>query len=330
MPLKGSIFSFITACLVLTACKVEKARPFKKQHLYIASDCLTYKDSSLFRTFEKRWKVDVHIFNFSTDSLEEVLISEGINSAYDVVILSSVYDMHEFNEKELLQRIPEESFPKELPLKYRSKSRKWCGLGIDPYIILTKDDSVNRVRSYRDLSTKSNWCTDLKKNNQWYPFYAVIAQKIDPKSTFSAVNWITNFTKKRSKIFAETDSVQQCNTVLTNYSQYRKNELFRSKFYKKHQVIFPNQRSGGTYFNMPCFAVVKQARNYTSAIKFLNYLFIESVNKRINFHWSDFPLVMNKQSAIAYQNIRFKKYNVSPIRLTSNYDRVKNILGITD
>lgn len=316
--------------VLLVSCKIETAKPFHKQHLFIATDCLDFSDTILFKGFEKNEKIEIHIRHFSPDSLRKVLKRDGYNSEFDAIILSSVYDMYQLSKQGSLQQIPDESFPTELPVKYRSASRSYCGIGIDPYVVLTKDDSLSRVRSYKDLTNKTTWCTDLTGSSNWYPFYAAIAQKIDPKEKYNAVDWIDNLLENKEKQISENDSVSMCRTVLTTYSHYLSNKRFKAKQFKDHQVIFPNQRSGGSYFNMPCYAIVKQARNYTNAIVFLNYLLKEPVNKRFNFRLSMFPLINETNSSIPYQNIRFKKYSVSPVRLTSNYDRLINILAIID
>jgi hypothetical protein len=57
---------------------------------------------------------------------------------------------------------------------------------------------------------------------------------------------------------------------------------------------------------------------------------IETVNKRLNFRLKMFPLVNSKQSVFRYQNNRFKKYAVSPIRLTDYFNQVKIILSILE
>lgn len=328
MLLKRFSFLILLLGILVTSCGIETARPFKKQHLFIASDCLAFRDTILFRSFEKNQKIEVHIRHFSADSLKTILKVQGYNTEFDAVIFSSVFDMNELHAEGTLQKLTDESLPESLPIKYRSRSRTFCGIGIDPYVIVTKDDSTSRVRSYKDLIHETKWCSDLDGSSDWFPFYAVITNKIDPKAKFNAVDWISNFLDNKERQRDEADSIAGCKTVFTTYSNYRSKKIYREKQYKDHQVIFPNQRSGGTYYNMPCFAIVKQARNYTNAISFLKYIMVESVNKRLNFRLSMFPLIKQTDSSIPYQNIRFKKYSISPVRLTANYERLKNILKI--
>jgi ABC-type Fe3+ transport system substrate-binding protein len=330
MLLKRYSSLLILLSILLASCGIETAKPFRKQHIFIATDCLDPSDSKLFKGFEKNYRIKIHIRHFTADSLKDILSEQGHNTEFDAVILSSVYDMNDLNQKGVLQRLPDDSISEALPIKHRSVSRTYFGIGIDPYIIFTKDDSISRVRAYRDLTKKTTWCTDLKTSSDWFPFYAVIAQKIDPKEKYNAVDWIGQFIENMDSQLSEEDSISGCKSVFTSYSHYRSGQIFKNKYFKDHQVIFPNQRSGGTYFNMPCYGVIKQARNYSNAITFLRYILKEPVNKRLNFRLSMFPLINEKTGSIPYQNTRFKKYSVSPVRLTSNYDRLKNILRIVD
>ena len=98
------------------------------------------------------------------------------------------------------------------------------------------------------------------------------------------------------------------------------------KYLKKLNLIFPNQRKAGSYFNMPCFGIIKQARNYSNAKLFLNYLLLDNVNKRLNSRLKMFPIIVEKQSIYPFQNVRYKKSSVSPIQQTKQYPRVTSIM----
>lgn len=325
---KRFFFLLVILSVLLSSCGIETAKPFRKQHLFIASDCLDIKDTILFKGFEKYEQIEIHIRHYRSDSLKALLKREGVNTEIDAVILSSVYDMHQLSRAGLLQSQKEITFPSNVSLDHRSASGDYCGIGIDPYVLFSKDDSLSRVRSYRDLANKTKWCTDLEGPSDWFPFYAAIAQKISPKEKYTALDWIRHFLENKEKGISENDSTTLCSVVLTTFSHTRSNKTFTSKKFKDHRVNFANQAFGGSYFNMACYGIVKQARNYTNALSFLHYLFEDPVNKRLNFRLSMFPVLDTRDSSVPYQNIRYATYSVSPLRLTSNYDRVITILGI--
>lgn len=311
----------------LTACNLEKARPNKNQYLIIASDCLESKDASLFKTFKKLEGIKVCILHLSADSIQRKIKSEGINCEIDAVILTSVYDMNNLDKSNLLQVISNENFPANLAKKHISKTKTWAGIGVNPYVIFTKDDTLQKIKSYRNLLNKLTWYSDLKTESNWFPFYSFIVKKIDPKSKFNAKNWITQFENNKQNSTTYSDSIGPCKVYLTTYSTYRKSITEKKPIYKKGKLVFPNQHIGGNYYNMVCFGIVKQAPNFTNGIKFFNYISLKTVNNRLNNTLNNFPINFDESSIYAYQkNFRFKKYSASPVQLVTNYDRLKKIL----
>jgi ABC-type Fe3+ transport system substrate-binding protein len=321
---------FLVLITGFSSCKIEKARPFKKQYLIIASDFLEAKDTLLFKSFKTLSGIRVRILSMSADSLLRRMKVEKQNTEIDAIIFSSTYDMVRFEKMNHLQKISNESIPKNLSKKFVSKSNKWLGIGCDPYIIVTKEDTLNKVLLYSDLTEKTKWCTNLTSASDWYPFYATIAYKINPKDKYTPLNWIKNFKKNNQGELLEIDSATNCSLFFTKHSIYMQSELYSNQLFKKGKLIFPNQQKGGSYYSMATFAVVKQARNYMNALEFIDYLMIETVNKRLNFRLKMFPLVNSKESVFRYQNNRFKKYAVSPIRLTDYFNQVKIILSILE
>lgn len=325
MKLLQVIFGVISL-VVLSACSIENARPSKSQRLYIASDCLSAKDTVLFRRFVANTGIKLRIVHYTVDSLKQVLKNEGIQTKLDVVILSSVFDIHQFENESLLQRVKMEEFPSNLPKRYLSKTKKWAGIGIDPYVLLTLKDTTGKIRSYKDLLAKTKWCSTFTSKAEWFPFYATIVQKMDPMKEYNAYDYIKQLQVTNLGELSKKDSNLLCDILLTHYSSYRNSEIIQKSRFKNGKLIFPNQRTGGSFYNMRCFGIVRQARNYKNALEFFEYLLIENVNKHINNYWKTFPIISNQESPYSYQNIRYKKYSTTPIYLTSYYDRVKNIL----
>lgn len=322
---------FIFGVLLLvsfSACSIEKARPSKSQKLFIASDCLQAKDTVLFRSFVANSGIKVKILHFTADSLKKTLRNEGVNSEIDIVLLSSTFDIHHFEKSNLLQRMQQEELPISVPSRYVSKTNKWAGIGIDPYVIVTLKDTSGKIRTYKDLTSNIKWCTTFDSNADWYPFYASIVQKMDPKKEYNAYDYIQQLKTNNIGVLSKKDSSSNCSVLLTNYSSYRTSEIIKNSRFKKGKLIFPNQRIGGSFYNMRCFAIVHQARNYKNALSFFDYLSNESVNKRLNNFWKTFPIVTNQESPFKYQNIRYKKYSITPITLTSYFDRVKKLIEL--
>lgn len=324
-------YSFLVFLLgLVTSCKIERARPFKKQYIIVASDCLEVKDTILFHSLKTYKGVRIRILPMSTDSLRKRLAREGFNTEIDAIFLSSMHDMVQLEKDGVLQHVPVDKLPLNLPSKYYSKNNKWFGIGCDPYVIVTTNDTLHKVRSYSDLAENTKWCTNLTSNAEFYPFYSAIVHRINSKEKYNAHDWIKHFLENKVGDISDTDSTTNCSTLFTKYSTFRNSELITKSKFSTGQMIYPNQRTGGTYFSMPTFAIIKQARNYHNAIELLNYICIEAVNKRLNYSWYTFPVISNKESSITYQNTRFKKFSTSPVKLTAYYDRVNNIINLIE
>ena len=309
---------FLVFCF--SACTIEEARPNKKQVILIASDCLESKDVTLFHSFEKFSGIKVKIRHFTADSLKQMLVQEGVDTEIDVVILASTYSMCQLDNSNLLHKIKKEKFPKQLEKNYRSKKSTWAGIGIDPYVIAVSKDSSNKIDEYKDLLEKSNTFYSLQTADFWNPFYASIAQNMGKKNKRHSADWIKKMRENAMEFISMNDTIASHSIFLSSYSELN---LKKNKALK---LVFPNQLTGGSYYNMVCFGIVNQARNYENAITFFDYLLNESVNKRLNNHWKKFPVLSSKKSSYSYQNSSFKKSGTSPLFLISYYNRIHKIL----
>ena len=309
---------FLVFCF--SACSIEEARPTKKQEIVIASDCLDPKDETLFKSFEKSFGIQVKIHHFSADSLKKLLVQEGVDTEIDAVILASTYSMYLLDNSNLLQVIKKEKFPKQLEKNFRSKKSTWAGIGIDPYVVAVSKDSCNKIVEYKDLLEKSNTFYSLQTADFWNPFYASIAQRMGKKNKRNSADWIKKMRENAKEFISMNDTIASNSIFFSSYS------VLNLKKDKKLKLIFPNQLTGGSYYNMACFGIVKQARNYENALAFFGYLLNESVNKRLNYHWKKFPVLSTKTSFFAYQNSAFKKSETSPVFLDCHYKSPLKIL----
>lgn len=321
-----AIGKILIVLFFVQSCTLETAVPFKQQRVVLASDCLYQKDTVLFRSFLKQNGVSVQIVHMHADSIYAKLLSEGINTEIDAVILHSAYDMYRLAEKEALQTLSKERTPETLPSKHLSKKRTWMAIGIDPYVIKLKSDTLQKVYTYNELSKQVVWSTNIDTRAEWIPFYAAIYRRMNPKKKYNAYDWIQDFDKNKQLLKKSNDSTSGNNVLLTSYSSCFKDSLLLRSDYKKSPVIFPNQRSGGTYYNSICFGIVKQARNYLNAIALMQFISKERINQYMNNAWKTFPVIHENESRFAYQNVRFKKYIYASPALADFYGTVEKLL----
>ncbi len=317
------IFSLlVTGLLTFVSCDVPVARTSQHEYITILSDCLETKDTILFQSFTKQKNVRVYIRNASYEEINSKLRKEGLLTYVDVIILRSSYAMLQLQKQDFLQRIPTGKIPVVISSKYVSPNNDWLGIGIDPYIITTTKDSANRIKNYADLIKTDGFCQTLS-DKELYPFYGQAYNKLSFVSDSAWKNWSSAIFSKSMNINMR-DSISKCSVALLNYSRINK-----YKFDKKNpaRIVFPNQHAGGCYYNTRSIGIVKQARNYLHATDFLSFLLLEPINQRLNNLWSTFPVVQTGISPYQYQNIRFKKYNYSPVQLNQEFNEVLKILS---
>lgn len=294
--------------------------------MIVASDFLNHKDVKLFQTFEKDFNIKITILTLDTDSLINKLIQEGYATRIDVIMLKSALDMCQLEEANKLQKILNSEDRPDLPYRYRDNDFHWFGLSIDPFIIVGKKDSNGRILNYGDLIKKQEWTSNLKRNQDLVAFFtATLHQWRDQKNEIK-IQWHENFLQKEVQFRKPKDSVLNFPPLLTTYSSfYSDSSLYRSG-YKRAKIIYPNQNKGGIIYELRSIAIVKQARNYSNAIDFIQFLNRDDVNQRINNWWNTFPINSSLERAYTYQNKRFKSYPVPIVDLCKYRTRAIKLL----
>jgi len=257
---------------------LEKARPSSRQYVIIASDCLYAKDTTLFRQFITAQKISIFIRHLPTDSIERMLKNQKVNTHFDMVILQTLYDIAHFEKLGFLQRIPNNDMPVGILPQFTTQSNKWIAFGVDPYVIVSTQDSAVAIHSYNDFFKRMDWSTDLIKNAQIVPLYAsFLNHGIQKKQVAS---WLKQHVSVMHPL-PEDDSTFTANYLLTNLSTYQTlKQQNKSPFIKK-QLIVPENHQFGIMYNLHCFGIVKQARNYTNALNFMHAFIGESMNLRV-------------------------------------------------
>ena len=304
------------AVLILPGCELDSAKEQTQQELVIASDFLNKKDESLFKEFNTESGVRVRIIYMSADSLVKRLNSTGYASGIDMVVLRSALDMCIVDQLGYLQVIHDANSRPDIPKRYRDGNSHWYGIAIDPYIILSgSQDSLKRIRNYRDLGRLGEWMSNLKSNDDWKAFNSGLLHKMKKDEDSVKSTWLKTVFNKQVNFRKISDSSIYVPPLFTKYSKYYSDSsLFRSA-YRKTRLIFPNQTEGGTFYELRAAGIIRQASNYTNAVEFLRYITQSDINQRINSWWNTFPITSEMERSFAYQNVRFKYYPAPMNRL---------------
>jgi hypothetical protein len=308
-------FFWSFCCLfILCGCNYEIARPPKVQHLHIASDVLRAKDSVYFTSLKKFKKIDVHIHHMTVDSLVHYLQTEGLNAYIDVVILSSIEDGDRLEKNGLLQRIHQmERIPTNLR-QHVSASNQLVGIGFNPYVFVQERRDSLLLNEYTDINTGIVW--QRCGNNALIPFVASIQSALKDQRKLRASKWVTGFLQQESRK-NEVDSLRINKPYFGRYSDCA-DCMTRSSI-----VRFPNQQRSGVYADMTVLGIVRQARNYSSALEFLSTLELTAFIKQLN---EPFGTFVSADNTMQYNGTTIKLYPVSPLKMKENYTSSRQLV----
>jgi spermidine/putrescine-binding protein len=287
-----------------SACKIQEAKAPKKQNLIIASDFLKWNDTLLFRSFEKRFHCNVIIHTMKDDSLLKTLKKNRIENTIDIVLFNSFESIQPFAKAKLTQRLPEEQW--KINRYFHDFGNQYYhsfGFGIDPYVFVFEHDSVNKTNSFKDLTYKYAWSWDEDESDELHSLIAELSHQIGgANKSKQKTKWFRRFFKQAS------DSTVAANSL--EIAKFSSLDLKASK-----PFVFPNQATKGAYFDLRSGFVVTQARHYELACQFINYLYEDKVNLRVNRKIQSISLASIQNKAFDWQGSKVKLYQYGPNKL---------------
>lgn len=325
------LFIISAVSLVFTSCLVDTAEIPPHQSVTVYSDCLTKADLDLFRQFRKKEHIRVKIVSLPADSILKIIQAEKFNTKADLVLLKSLYDVQRIHKAGILQSVKSWKLDELVSTKFKAKDNTWFGIGVNPYVFVAKNDTISTLSEFGQLLHKENynkWSTNLEKPAQLIPMLAPILQK---KKRSDAIEWYMDFKENDYAQTKEYDkknvAVLTTDVLVTDYQTYAKMSSRNDSTDFQMHLIFPNQNKQGTFYNLMCAGVVKQARNYTNAKLLIEYLATVHMNEKINNRWNIFPISLQSRThPFAYQNTIFKIFQGSSARITVNYPNLNRII----
>ena len=256
----------------LTACSVPSAAPEEEPSLVIATDHTSAADSILFRKFEKQFDAKVKIRQMSADSLINLFSKGPYNTGIDVVIMHQLYDMRKLTQKNIFETIELDELTTE---GISNSPRTIFGIGIDPFIAVTKSDFRWDINIYDDLS-KTQFINNFSQKSQAH-FFAPFEQKMTRAKTFNRIQKILD--KSIEPKNYKGDSVD---VILCSYSQYLNRSPKDSLWNDYSKIHFPNSKTSGVFYDLISIGIVDQSSHYDLSVQFLNWINQKSMNKEFN------------------------------------------------
>ena len=287
--------------LLCCSCTIESASQKSAKTITIATDYLNYEDTILFESFTRKTGIAVELKIMTADELLSFSQKAGFNSDIDVVMMASMYDVHQLNNSHQLQLIPETLFKDSLRFVHSSKDRNFITFGLEPYVIQKQSDTISNLNMYEDLITS-------------YSVHSLSRKELIP--FLSGFYFSEKRVDGNQKIIEFIQNVRYSKGVDTMHYSLRLNSSFvdTSDIVNDRPFITPS----ATFYNLRTFGILNQSNDYQLAIHFVKYFTEKSNNKRLCKNLE----IVDLSTDLA--NISTQKH--LPNRLMHHYFQIERIL----
>jgi len=263
-------------------------------------------DSKLYDDFKKLTGIEVNIISAKSTALIERIKSEGKNSPADIFITVDAGNLWKVQDLGLFTKIKSKKIDNIVPTRLRGANNEWVALAKRARVIFynsekfTSDDLS--TLNYEDLSS-SKWKNKIaiRSSNNLYN-QSLVASMIANYGEAFTEKWarglVNNFARKpqgndRSQIIAVANN--EADLAIAN-SYYLGLMLSGKKgdkqlnAGKKVKILFPSQNKNGTHINISGAGILKTSKNYSNAVKFLEFMLTEDAQKHLVENTYEYPI----------------------------------------
>jgi iron(III) transport system substrate-binding protein len=303
--------------------------PGKELNLYSARHYQT--DEALYKDFTAATGIKVNLLEAGDEALLERLRSEGKSSKADVVLMVDAARLWRAQIDGLFQPVNSAILKKRIPAQLQGKDdgqgAQWFGFSTRARVLVVNKTAVNpnQIQTYEDLAKpefKGKVCTRSGSHPYMLSWIGAMSEHLGEAKTLQwATDVVANFARKPRG--GDTDQIKavasgECAIAVTN--TYYLVRLMRSDkaedkaIMQNIQVIWPNQKTTGTHFNIAGGAVAKNAPNREGAVKFLEYLASDSAQRYFAEGNNEWPSVAGlKVNNAALYSLGEYKADATPI-----------------
>jgi len=302
---------FLSFFSLITSCDTVSSKKNLETSLVIVSDYLTSKDTVLFTAFAKKEKVRIFIRTKTTDQIIGAFRKSEYGTKYDIIMMSSLFDVHRLSKINCLHPITELEDELIETKKFSSSKYNFIGFGIDPFVLRHHKDTISRSKTYSDLK-QEDFNTNLTQE-ELVPMLSALMSRLNKVQSY---NWVKQFHERKAFIAKPNQKSPNRPVFLTTYSKgidTKNKDLF--KHYK--DIFIPNQRTKGSFYDLKTFAIVKQAEHFTTAKSFIKHYLKEKQNLFLTQKLNVYSVCKNKRT--------IRLYKVSSDNLIQYYSMIQRI-----
>lgn len=248
-------------------------------------------DKQIFSDFTKETGIKVNVIEDDADKLMVRMESEGKKSPCDLLITTDVARLIKAKDKSLLQSFTFDELAK-VPAYLKDKENYWTALTYRTRFIVYSKDRVSEeeLSTYEDLMNAKWKKKILVRSSDNIYNQSLMASMIYNLGYDKAMEWAKGLVKN----FAREPKGNDREQVIAIYSgegdiaivnSYYMGKLKESvnaeevKAFESVNVFFPNQNDRGAHINISGAGIAANAPNKENAIKLLQYLLSEKVQK---------------------------------------------------
>ena len=270
-------------------------------NLYSARQEVLMRD--LIKSFEKKENIKINLISAKANQLIDKIEMEGEHTKADLLLTVDIARLLEAKNRNLFTQVKSKVLENNIPMEYRDHENKWFGLSLRSRIFVYHKDRVykDELKGYIDLM-ENKWKSRIlvRSSNNVYN-QSLVSAMISNYGKNKTKNFLSNFKNNfaRNPSGGDRDQIRavvsgEGDLALVNsyyFIKMKKND--KNNKLKELRVHFPSDNEMSTHINISGAGIIKYSKNFSNAVKFLEYLTSDEAQKiyaEVNF---EYPLKEN-------------------------------------
>ena len=252
-------------------------------------------DDALYSEFTAETGIQVNIISGGGNALMERLKAEGKNSPADIFFTVDAGNLWRVQKEGYFKPIESENIKSIVPENLRGPNDEWVAIAKRARVIYYNPSVITPEKmknlNYEDLSN-SDWKGKIaiRSSSNMYN-QSLVASLISNHGVNQTEDWarglVSNFARKpqgndRAQIMAVANgeaTLAIANSYYVGIMLSGRSGEEQLAAAKKVKIHFPNQDNRGAHINISGAGILKNSPNHDNAIKFLEFLLSEKVQK---------------------------------------------------